>query len=295
MSAGGPPRTDQDPHRRTATPHREPDHEPRQEPEPGQTDRGTDEQVEDETGHRHRSGSRPPARARLLEGLRHPSRGQILGGVLVGLLGFAMVTQLQARGDDDRYAGLRSADLIQVLNGLNAQSRRADSEIRDLQKTRSQLTDSSQRRQAAVSRAREEVSTLGILAGTIGAKGPGVRITINDPENKVSLNNLLDAVEELRSAGAEAMEFNDKVRVVAQTSFEQTDDGLVVDGQLLAAPYVIDAIGSPDTLAPVIDFAGGFGYDVGQAGGSVSVSKVDSLKITAVTKTASSDFASPSG
>lgn len=265
-------------------------------PPDGPTDGPQDGPPDGEPGHRHRSADRVPARTRLRSGLRHASRGQILGGVLVGLLGFAMVTQLQARDNGDRYAGLRSADLIQVLNGLNAQSRRADSEIRDLQKTRSQLTDSSQRRQAAVARAREEASTLGILAGTIAAQGPGVRITIKDPENKVSLNNLLDAVEELRSAGAEAMEFNDKVRVVAQTSFEQTDDGgLVVDGQLLSAPYVIDAIGNPDTLAPVIDFAGGFGYDVGQAGGSVSVSKDDSLEITAVTKTASADFAAPTG
>ena len=238
---------------------------------------------------------RASAGRRLLDGLRRPSRGQLLVGVLVGLLGFAMVTQLQARNDDDRYTGLRSADLVQVLNGLNAQTRRADSEIRDLERTRSQLTDSSQRSQAATKRAREEANTLGILAGTLGATGPGVRVTIEDPDGKLSLNNLLNAVEELRSAGAEAMEFNDTVRVVADTDFDKTDDGLVVGGRRLSAPYVIDAIGDPDTLAPVLDFAGGFGFDVEQAGGSVSVRKVDPVEITSVVKPGAGDFASPGG
>ena len=111
-------------------------------------------------GHARRS------RAKLLEALRRPSRGQLAGAVLLGLLGFAMVTQVNSNRQDDTYAGLRSSDLVQLLNGLNAEARRADKEIADLEQTRSQLTDSSQRRQAALKRATEESSTLGILALT---------------------------------------------------------------------------------------------------------------------------------
>ncbi len=89
------------------------------------------------------------------------------------------------------------------------QSRRADKEIADLEKTRSQLADSTQRREAALKQATDESTTLGILAGTLPPTGPGIRITVTDPEDKVSLNNLLDGIEELRDAGAEAIEFND--------------------------------------------------------------------------------------
>ena len=41
---------------------------------------------------------------------------------------------------------------------------------------------------------------------------------------------MLDTVEELRTAGAEAMQINGQVRVVAQTSFEDAVGGFSVDG-----------------------------------------------------------------
>ena len=52
------------------------------------------------------------------------------------------------------------------------------------------------------------------------------------------------------------------MRVIAQTSFEDDPDGVRVDGVLLKPPYVIDAIGNPDTLAGALDFQGGFIDDV---------------------------------
>jgi uncharacterized protein YlxW (UPF0749 family) len=232
------------------------------------------------------------SRARLLEGLRKPSRSQLMGAVLVGLLGFAAVTQVKSNEQDDTYAGLRSSDLVQVLNGLNAEARRADKEISNLEQTRSELSDSSQRRQAALKRATEESTTLGILAGTLPAQGPGIRIEVTDPKDKVTLNNLLDGVEELRAAGAEAIEFNDEVRVVAQTSFEDAERGVVVDGRRISAPYVIDVIGSPDTLATTLDFIGGFSFDVKASGGTVKVTKEDLVTVATVTKPGSPDFAS---
>ncbi len=243
------------------------------------------------------SGRSGPSRARrrLLDALRTPSRGQLLGGLLVGILGFATVTQVKSNQQDDTYAGLRSDELIQVLNGLNAEARRADKEIGNLEKTRSQLSDNSLAREAAIKQAREESTTLGILAGTLPAQGPGIRITVTDPEGKVSLNNLLDGVEELRAAGAEALEFNDSVRVVAQTSLDNADRGLLIDGKQVAAPYVIDVIGEPETLSDTLDFAGGFTVDVRANDGDVKVEKLDLVKITTVVRPATPQYAAPNG
>ena len=60
---------------------------------------------------------------------------------------------------------------------------------------------------------------------------------------------MLDTVQEMRDAFAEAMQFNGQVRVVAQTSFEDGPGGIYVDGTLLEPPYVLDVIGDPHTLA----------------------------------------------
>jgi uncharacterized protein YlxW (UPF0749 family) len=227
----------------------------------------------------------PPPRERtgmdrLRRALKSPSRGQAVVAVLVGVLAFAAVTQVRLAGKDDTYANLREAELIQALNGLQAASRKAERDISALETTRDQLRSSTQRRATALEQAQKEVQTLGVLAGTVPATGPGIEITVDDPKNELSLNHLLDGLEELRNAGVEAVEINDRVRVIAQTSFEEDPDGVRVDGVVLKPPYVIDAIGSPDTLAGALQFQDGFTDDVEMDGGKVSIKKADRIDVS---------------
>jgi uncharacterized protein YlxW (UPF0749 family) len=130
-----------------------------------------------------------------------------------------------------------------------------------------------------------------VLAGTVPASGPGIRVTVDDPTGELSLNHLLDGVEELRNAGVEAIEMNDRVRVVAQTSFEDDPDGVRVDGVVLKAPYIIDAIGSPETLAGALQFQGGFADDVELESGSVSIEKADRIEVSVTTTPAEPQYA----
>jgi uncharacterized protein YlxW (UPF0749 family) len=53
-----------------------------------------------------------------------------------------------------------------------------------------------------------------------------------------------------------------------------------VDGVLLKPPYVIDAIGDPDTLAGALDFQGGFIDDVSDDSGTVVVKKPGRVRVT---------------
>lgn len=226
----------------------------------------------------------PTGLTRLRRSLLRPSRGQAVVAVLVGVLAFAAVTQVRISGHDDTYAGLRQDQLIQALDGLQAASRKSERDIADLQETRDQLTSSTRRRAAALEQAQKELATLSVLAGTSAATGPGVKVTVQDPKGGFSLTHLLDGVEELRNAGVEAIQINGKVRVVAQTAFEDDPQGILVDGTLLKAPYVIEAIGSPDTLAGALNFQGGFVDDVELDGGSASIKKQDKVSVT-VTRT----------
>ena len=73
---------------------------------------------------------------------------------------------------DDTYAGLRQAELIQALNGLQAASRKAERDISELESTRDRLSNSTERRTTALEQARKEVRSLGVLAGTVPATGP---------------------------------------------------------------------------------------------------------------------------
>jgi len=237
----------------------------------------------------------PSAGQRILRALLHPGRGQISAAVLLAVLGTAGVTQVRIAGSDNEYAGMRQADLVQALNGLQAAARRNEQDISDLENTRDSLRDNNNKTATALKQARDELSALGVLAGTAPATGPGVRITVTVASGQISLNNLLDGIEELRDAGAEAMEINDSVRVVAQTSFEAAENGISVDGRILTAPFIIDAIGDPDSLATALRFPGGFEDDLKVDDAKVDIKKRDKIQITVLRRVVDPRYAQSPG
>lgn len=237
----------------------------------------------------------PTAYQRIRRALIHPGRGQISAAVLLVVLGIAGVTQVRLAGSDDEYAGMRQADLVQALNGLQAASRRNEQDINDLENTRDSLRDNNDKTATALQQARDELAALGVLAGTVTATGTGVRITVTVPDSRISLNYLLDGIEELRDAGAEAMEINDVVRVVAQTSFEAADGGINVDGRILTSPFVIDAIGDPDSLTTALRFPGGFVDDLALDDAKVSIKKSQKIEITALRRVVDPRYAESPG
>jgi uncharacterized protein YlxW (UPF0749 family) len=216
-----------------------------------------------------------------LFGLRG-ARGQLVVAVLLAALGFAAVVQVRLTRTQDDFGGQRREDLINLLDSLSAASDRARSQIDSLQKTRSELLTSSERRQAAIDEGTQRLEVLKILAGTVPAVGPGVTVTVTDPENAVTPAALLNGIEELRDAGAEAIEVNDVLRVVASTSLTD-DDGVVTgDGIPLRPPYVIDAIGSSHTLSEAVVFPGGMSDEIEQLGGEVTVRQADRVEVGAL-------------
>jgi uncharacterized protein YlxW (UPF0749 family) len=230
---------------------------------------------------------------RIVSALRRPSRSQLVVGVLLGVLGFAAVTQVRVNETDDTYAGLREQELIDIMSALAGTRQRAEDEIEELERTRDELLDDTSRREAALEQAQDDVDELSILAGLVPVTGPGIRITIVEETGRVTLSSLLDTIQELRTVGAEAMQLNGTVRIVAQTSFEETEGGFVVDGQLVEAPYVLDVIGEPSVLAPALEFLLGPKAQLLEDGATLEVDELSSIDIEAVREPEDPDFSAP--
>ena len=212
---------------------------------------------------------------------------------LLALVGFAAVVQLRTTHQDNTYAGYRESELIAVLNGLSGTTERIQAEIARLQDSKSRLEDETSAEQAALQQTEGEVDTLSILAGLVPVTGPGIRITITEHTGQVDIDSMLDLIEEMRTAFAESIQINGKARVVAQTSFEQGVGGILVDGQLLEPPYVIDVIGEPTELHGGLTFAGGPISQLDDDGASVSVQELQSLDIESVVSAPRPAFAQP--
>ncbi|GAA3210173.1 hypothetical protein GCM10010532_034180 [Dactylosporangium siamense] len=235
----------------------------------------------------------PPARG----GRQRGGTGLVIA-LLIALLGFAISVQFKASNSDAELAAARPEDLVRILSDLDAQQDRLRREISDLEDTRRQLDSGAQGRDAALAEARKRADELGILAGTLPAEGPGLSIEITPGTEKVKAEVVLDAVEELRGAGAEAMQINGHdggtVRIVAATWFADGDnDRLVVAGLSLAAPYTIMVIGGPDTMRTALNIPGGVVDSVRQHGGTVLVREADPVRVTALHTAGELKYAKP--
>lgn len=220
---------------------------------------------------------------RLRAGFK-PSRGQAIVAVVLALVACMAVVQVRVNRGDDGYQNARREDLIAILDGLGQNTRRLESEITELEARKNSLASSADKAQTAREQAEQQVRVLGILAGTMPAQGPGVRITLNDPDGKMQSSNLLDAIEELRDAGAEAIQINGSVRVVASTDLTDDSPGVKVDGVKVNSPYVIEAIGESHNLAEAANFPGGLVSEVTgpQIGGTAEVTELPQVQITAL-------------
>jgi len=213
--------------------------------------------------------------------------------VLTALLGFAIVLQVRQNSGTDNLANLRDDDLVGILDDQNARADRLRQQIAELQDNLRQLQDSGDRSAAARRQAEEQAQALGVLLGTLPAKGPGVSVNVTDPDGKLGGEDLYDVVQELRGAGAEAIQFG-AVRVGTSTWFEGSGGTVEVDGTQLAAPYLVTAIGDPKTLDTALNIPGGVAATVRAAGGSLTVTELNSVSIQVTTTLVKPKYAKPS-
>ena len=200
--------------------------------------------------------------------------------LLAILLGFAVATQVH-QNQVVGLESLRQSELVTILDNATLLSARLDQNARELQATRDELVNGSTGDAAALKAAQERLDALGVLAGTAGAHGPGIHMTIGDPLTKVTPPLLLDAIEELRDAGAEAIQVGD-VRVVASSSFGRSGSGIEIDGTQISSPYSILAIGDPQTMSSAMEIPGGLSENVRQLGATITVTQQSDVTVGAL-------------
>src|SRR6478752_6398708 len=244
-----------------------------------------------------RIGDLQPAGA---EGVLRRGRSQLvfgaLGVLLCVLLGVAIVTQVRQNESGDSLETARPADLLVLLDSLQQREAALNTEVADLQRTLASLQESGSSDQAAIENAQARLAALSILIGTVPATGPGVTLTIEDTAPGVAPETMLDVINELRNAGAEAMEIRGGpgvVRVGVDTWVVGGPGALEIDGQTLNPPYTVVAIGDPPTLAAAMNIPGGAMDSVERVGGTMVVQQSDRVDVTALRQPKARQYAQP--
>ncbi len=224
-----------------------------------------------------RPSMRPPARIE--------SRLALAGiAVLVGFL-----VAVQATGDgspSSRLSAERPEDLTRILADLGSEADELTRQVAELRVKLTRYRDTARGDDAAVRDARQSLDDLEVLAGMVPVTGPGVTIEILDPEGRVGWDSVLDLVQELRDAGAEAIAIGD-VRVIASTWFGPSQrGGVVADGRRVEPPYVLSAIGPGEDLLEALGIPGGpLTVIEAQPGVTIGLRQADELSLPAAEDT----------
>jgi len=153
---------------------------------------------------------------------------------------------------------------------------------------------------------KEELDMARVLAGVTELSGPGVEVTLNDsnislkPGDNPNLyvlhdEDVLRVLNEIRAAGAEAISINGQ-RLLANTEIRCTGPTIVLNkNKRLAPPYVIKAIGNPDTLEGSIKMKGGVAETLQFWGIQVGVKKIPQVTVPPYSGGISFDYAKAAG
>jgi len=153
---------------------------------------------------------------------------------------------------------------------------------------------------------KEELDMARVLAGVTELSGPGVEVTLNDsnislkPGDNPNLyvlhdEDVLRVLNEIRAAGAEAISINGQ-RLLSNTEIRCTGPTIVLNkNKRLAPPYVITAIGNPDTLEGSIKMKGGVAETLQFWGIQVGVKKIPQVTVPPYSGGISFDYAKAAG
>lgn len=208
------------------------------------------------------------------------TRSEVLTGLLCLALGFALAVQV-GQSTGDQLSSLRQDELVRLLDEVTQRADQLDAQVADLQEIRDDLRSEDGRDQAARDLARQRAEQEGILSGRLPAHGPGVQVHVADGDRPLEAQVLFNLLEELRNAGAEAIQVNG-VRLVTTSYFVDSGGGVVLDGAAIASPYEWTAIGNPETIDRALEIPGGALPRIREEGGEATTTVLNQVSVDAV-------------
>ncbi len=216
-------------------------------------------------------------------------------GIVCCILTIAICIQLKTVDDTN-------STVSQTLTSNNLRDQvlkwkeKHDKAVADLETSEMQLENirlqSTQNDENAVKK-EEEIKLDNILLGLTDVKGDGVILTLKD-NNSVSLSNigpldnieyylvhagdLVEVVNDLRNAGAEAISINGQ-RIINSSAIYCAGNVIKVNGEKISSPIEIKAIGSPELLYGSITRPAGYIELLEQTGVIVNVKKSTNITI----------------
>ena len=156
--------------------------------------------------------------------------------------------------DITEIENMREAELRTAISEWKTKYEEVETKLQDTNKKINEYSDKIKNNEKVSELISDELDESNMAVGKTDVYGEGVIVTLNDDEKDIVAWDLIDLVNELKYAGAEAISIND-IRIINTTDiFDlRSYTYLTVGQQRLQPPYVVKAIGNPDYLSSILN------------------------------------------
>ncbi len=220
---------------------------------------------------------------------------------MCAILGFAMSIQfnsVRSRPKEDG-ANARTEDLQKMLASEKEKTNALQEQIQQMQTTIDNYRESIEQTGSAYKGMEQDLLRAENLAGLTSVYGPGVSVTLEDAKITGNVTNpetfiihdsdVRAVVNELLAAGAEAVTVNDE-RVISTTAIRCVGPVLLVNNVKSGMPFVIKAIGNPETLENALNMTGGIVSELRSVKINVSIQKLERIDMNAYSGTVNFNY-----
>lgn len=175
--------------------------------------------------------------------------------VVLGLVCFVLVAVMFAqfktveKTDITSIETMRESELRTTLTNWKTKYEETEKKLIETNEKIAEYKEKGVNNQEALELLEQELKEANLLLGKTEVTGPGVIVTLSDnQESEIDIYDILQLLNELKLAGAEAISING-VRIVNTTDVALINNSYIkIDDNRLNSPYVVKAIGDPVKL-----------------------------------------------
>ena len=214
----------------------------------------------------------------------------LLLGIMCMLLTLGIAIQIKTINQMNNKSVTNSATENDLRDSVLKTKEKYDNtyaKVEKLEKELEELQTSASVNSDEANELQEKLKEYKKILGLTEVSGNGLEITLKDGDENQSKSvlssivhdgDILQVVNALRNAGADAISVNDQ-RIVNTSAISCIGNVVKINGEKVGVPYVIKAIGNPEWLYGAIEMNGGYVSNLRREGVDVEVKKVKDITI----------------
>lgn len=207
-------------------------------------------------------------------------------GLMSLILACVMFMQFKVVNETDiaQIETMRQDELQDALSEWKEKYNETATKLEETQNKISEYNEKSASDEETAKLVEKELEESNILLGKTDVSGDGIQVVLTDnSENAYVARDLLNIVNELRSAGAEAISINGE-RVINLTDIVDVSSSILVNSNKISSPYTILAIGDEDYLKSALSVKNGYVDTKQKEGYTIEVASKSNIKINKYSK-----------